>query len=251
MFFHEGGHALFNLSKGLPVTLFYAHPFSFVGFIRPMVDYYNVWQHLSGIVVEVLVSILIFIILWKHRSFYTLPFLLVFPWSATYNGIGDVLDILGKSGDYYNIMRITGLTATGFYFQSIILAVVGIFFFISLLPLLDLAPEDKKSLVVLPAGMLIYAAFGVLIAHLVVPGTPVDIQNHLAGEIIASATLRPLLMATIGLLLAVIYITLYRRIYKRLPAWLRVEKANLSWKDLWFPGLLFVVSTLVGLLMIT
>ena len=250
MFFHEGGHALLNLSKGVPVTFIYAHPFSFVGFSRPMVDYYNIFQHISGYVVELLVSAIIFILLWNHRSRYTLPFLMLLPWSMTYNGIGNILDILGKSGDSYNLISITGLPASGFYITNIFLAVVGIFFFISLLSLLGLAPEDKKSLLVLPAGMLIYGAFGVMIAHLFVPGSPIDLHYHLAAEIIASANLRPFFMSLTGLMLAVIYITLYRRFYKKLPPNLHVEQVNLIWKDLLYPGILFAVSVILGLIII-
>jgi hypothetical protein len=250
LFFHEGGHALLNLSKGVPVTFIYAHPFSFVGYARPMVDYYNIFQHISGYIVELLVSAVIFILLWQRRSRYTLPFLMVLPWVMTYNGIGDILDILGKSGDFYNLINITGLPASIFYIASILTAVMGIFFFISLFPLLGLAPEDKKSLLVLPVGMLLYSAFGVMIAHLFVPSSPIDIRYHLAAEIIASASFRPLFMGLISLMLAVIYFTLYRQFYKKLPSSLRVEQANLTWKGLLYPGLLFAVSIILGLIVI-
>jgi len=50
-----------------------------------------------------------------------------------------------------------------------------------------------------------------------------------------------------GMLLAVIYITLYRSVYKRLPATLQTEKVSLSWRDLWYPGLLFLISMILGL----
>jgi len=250
MFLHEAGHALFNLSEGVPIHFLYAHPFSFLGFVRPMADYYSIWEHASGTMLEVFVSILIFILLWKHRSFYTLPFLMIFPWIAVYDGIGGVFDILGHSGDYHNIMQITGLPAAGFYIMNLMLAVVGIFFFISLLPLLGMLPEDRKTLFVLPVGMLLYSALGLMIAYLFVPGSPIDLRYHLAPEIIQSAYYRPLFMVLIGMLLAVIYVTLYRRFYKRLPEALRTEKVNLSWRALWYPGLLFTFSVILGLMVI-
>jgi hypothetical protein len=250
MFLHEAGHALFNLSQGVPVHFLYAHPFSFMGFVRPMADYYNVWVHASGTVFELLVSALIFVLLWKRRSFYTLPFLMVFPWIAIYDGMGGIFDTLGHTGDYYNILAITGWSSAGFYAISLILIVVGIFFFTSLLPIMGLAPEDRKALFVLPAGMLLYTAVGLPIAYLLVPGSPIDVRYHLAHEIIASAYYRPIFMGSIGMLLAAIYITLYRIFYKRLPQSMRAEKASFSWKELWYPALLFTISLVIGLMVI-
>jgi hypothetical protein len=250
MFLHEAGHALFNLSQGVPVHFLYVHPFSFSGYVRPMADYYKIWQHASGPVFVLLVSVVIFALLWKHRSFYTLPFLMVFPFVALNEGIGCLFDILVHSGDEYNIMLITGWPATGFYVISIILIMVGIFSFITLLPLLGLAPEDKKTLFVLPAGMLLYTAVGLPIAYLLIPGSPIDVRYHLAHEIIMSTYYRPLLMVSTGLLLAVIYVTLYRMFYKRLPKNIRTEQVSLSWSDFWYPGLLFTISVILGLMVI-
>jgi hypothetical protein len=53
-----------------------------------MADYYNIWEPASGTPLEMAVGLLIFIPLWKHRSFYTLPFLLVLSWTAIYDSIG-------------------------------------------------------------------------------------------------------------------------------------------------------------------
>ena len=108
LFLHEAGHALVHLFEGVPIHFLYAHPFSFVGYVRPGGDYYSIWVHASGTIFDLLVSAVIFILLWKRRSFYLLPFLMVFPWSALYEGIGGIFDILGHSGDYHNIMTITG-----------------------------------------------------------------------------------------------------------------------------------------------
>ena len=250
MFLHEAGHALFHLSQGVPVHFLYAHPFSFLGFVRPMADYHNIWTHASGTVFELLVSAVIFILLWKRRSFYTLPFLMVFPWIALYDGMGGIFDILGNTGDYYNILTIKGWSPVGFYGISLIMIVVGIFFLISLFPLLGLKPEDRKSLFVLPVGMLLFTALGLLIANLLVPGSPIDVRYHLTNEIIVSTKYRPIFMGSIGLLLALIYITLYRRLYRRIPASLRSEVVSLSWRDFWYPGLLFTISMILGFMVI-
>ena len=250
MFFHEAGHALFHLFQGVPVHFLYAHPFSFVGYVRPMADYYSVGVHASGTVFELLVSAVIFILLWKHRSFYTLPFLMVFPWIALYDGTGGIFDILGNTGDYYNILTITGWSPVYYYAISLILTVVGIFFFVSLFPLLGLAPNDKRSLFVLPVGMLLFTVLGIPVAYYLVPGSPIDLQYHLAHEIILSAYYRPLFMGAIGILLALVYITLYCKLYRRIPVSLRTELTSLSWRAFWYPGLLFVISMVLGFMVI-
>ena len=250
MFLHEAGHALVHLVEGVPVQFLYAHPFSFLGFVRPGADYYNVWVHASGEIFELLVSAVIFILLWKRRSFYTLPFLLVFPWSALYNGMGGIFDTLGHTGDYHNIITITGWSPAGFYLISLVYIIGGIFFLISLFPLLGLKPGERKSLFVLPAGMLLYTALGLPIAYFLVPGSPIDVRYHVAHEIILSAYYRPLFMGAIGILLALIYTTLYRSLYRRIPVSLRTEGVSLSWRDFWYPGLLFCISMILGLMVI-
>jgi hypothetical protein len=250
MFLHEAGHALFHLTQGVPVQFLYAHPFSFVGFVRPGADYYSIWEHASGTTLEVMVSLLIFIPLWKYRSFYTLPFLIILPWTLVYDGIGGLFDILGHSGDYHNILTITGWSPLGFYGISLVMSVVGVFFIVSLFPLLGLAPENRKSLLVLPIGMLLFTVLGIPVAYYLVPGSPIDLQYHLAHEIILSAYYRPLFMGAIGIFLSLVYITLYRKLYRRIPLSLRTEVLSLSWKDLWFPGLLFIISMILGLMVI-
>ena len=246
-FLHEGGHALVNLIYGVPVTLFYAHPFSFLGFVRPMPDYYNVWVHVSGTFVGILVSLTIFALLWKHRSIYTLPLVMIFPWTGVFDGIGGIVD---KSGDFNNVITITGISENIFLVFNIVLAVVGSFFFFSLLPLLGLAPEDKRSLFVLPVSMLLYSLLGLVIAHIFVPGSLADVRYHLADEILVSAKYRPL-FSLVGVLLSVIYITFYRWVYKRLPASFQTNKVNLSWRGLWYPGLLFTISMMLGIIVIS
>ncbi len=247
LFLHEGGHALVHLIEGYPVQFLYAHPFSFVGYVRPGGDYYNIWIHALGTIVAILVSAAIFILLWKWRSFYTLPLLLVFPWIALYDGFGG---LLSGTGDDYNLLRITGWSPIPFYAIDLILIVVGIFFLFSLFPLQRLKPEDRKSLFVLPAGMLLYSAVGLLIALTLVPGSPIDAQFDVGQEIIMSARYRPIFMGSIGLLLALIYVTLYRAAYKRLPTQFRTEGVNLSWRGLLYPGVLFIICLVLGLIVI-
>jgi len=82
-----------------------------------------------------------------------------------------------------------------------------------------------------------------------VPGSPIDREYFLAREIMAESKLM-ILQVGFGLVLAVLYITLYRKIHLRLPAWLRTETVQLIWKDLRLPALLAVVSVVIGLIII-
>ena len=130
------------------------------------------------------------------------------------------MDTLGKSGDFHNPAVITGMSENIFLVSDIVLAVVGIFFFFSLLPLLGLAPEDKKSLFVLPVSMLLDSLLGLAIAHLFVPGSLADVRYRLAEETLVTAKYRPLFselrVAPRGIFR--IYGYKFRPILTRLPA---------------------------------
>ncbi len=54
-----------------------------------------------------------------------------------------------------------------------------------------------------------------------------------------------------GVILTVIYVTLYRWMYPRLPALLVTETVQLVWKDLRSPALLAAVSLVIRLIIIT
>mgnify|MGYP006871749066 CR=1 FL=1 len=243
--FHEGGHALATLIEGETVWSFYVHPFTFTGFVRPVVD--TAWRFASAYIISILVSVMIFILLWKRRSVSNLPFVLLFPWGAIIQG----LEILTLSGDAYNIMRITGLPAIIFIGLGLVLVCSGIFFLLSLFPLLGLTPEDGRTLLVMPAVFSLQSIFGMLVAYLFVPGSPVDIRYAEGGGIIASANNVAIFLPFLGVLFAVIYITLFRKIYPKLPAWLRTETVNLTWKSLRLPALLAVISVILALIVIT
>ena len=246
---HEGGHALNTLAHVVSITVFYIHPFSFAGYALPIPTWSSVWFHAMGTVVSLLVSLLIFMLLWKHRSIANLPLVMLFPWIAILSGVG-VIYIPAQTGDYYNIMQLTGLPGAVFYVPGILLIFLVIFFFVSLLPLLGLAPGDVKSLFVVPAGLLLWSVLSIPVAYLFVPGSPIDVQYQRGMEIIQTANSAPITAGITGVLMAVIYVSLYRWIYPRLPAWLRTETVNLTWKDLRLPALLAASCVVIGLVVV-
>ena len=52
------------------------------------------------------------------------------------------------------------------------------------------------------------------------------------------------------LFLGVIYLTLYRLIYPRIPSWLKTETVLLTWKDLRIPALSAAACVILGLILI-
>jgi len=244
---HEGGHALVNLIYGGATTIYYVHPFSFSGYALPPFDWDSVLFHAGGALWVFSVTLVVFILSWKRRSISSLPFVMLFPWVAIMQG----LNIMLVWGDFSNIVNLTGIPAILFSILGALILGIGIFFFLSLFPLLGLAPGDKKALFVLPAALLLWSVLGILAAYLFVPGSPIDILYDKTGEIFNSAA-NFLISGTLsGVLFAVIYVTLYRRVYLRLPAGLRTETRILDWKDLRLPALLFLISIIFGVIIIT
>ena len=242
---HEGGHSLFLMVRGVPITL-YVHPFAFSGFDRPMLEYSAIWTHILGSAIAIPAAMLISLPFWKRRSLALLPVVTLFPYVA----LNDGMNVMGFDGDFWNLVQVTGIPAIPFLVLGGLIAIVGMTFWFAIFPLAGLEPQDRKPLFVLPAAMFLWAALSQIVALIVVPGSPIDAEYFLGREILASAN-SVLNMTLIGALLALLYVTLWRWAYPRLPAWLRTEKAELTWKDLRVPALLAAVSVILGLLIIT
>jgi hypothetical protein len=128
--------------------------------------------------------------------------------------------------------------------------VVGSFLTLSLFPLLGLSPQDKKSLFVIPAGYFLCTVLGLAIAYLIVPGSSFYITEWVVEETLVLAYQAIISLPVMGLILAVLYVSLFRRLYPKLPAWLRTETVTLAWKDLRLPAVLAAISVILGLIII-
>ncbi len=251
---HEGGNALNTLAHGVPIAAFYVHPFSFTGYAIPSasstVVRTDVWFHAMGTVVELLVSLLIFVLLWKRRSVANLSLVMLFPWNAILAGVG-VISIPAYTGDYYHVMQLAGLPGAVFYAPAILLILLGLFFFVSLLPLTGLKPGDARSLYVVPAGLLLWSILSIPVAYLFVPGSPIDLRYQRGSEIIQAANETPILAGIMAVVIAVVYVSLYRWIYPRLPAWIRTVTVQLTWRDLRLPAFLSACCVVIGLAVVS
>ena len=141
---HEGGHSLYLLVKGVPVTL-YVHPFAMSAFSRPIVPGSGIWKDILGSAIALPVSLLISSLFWKRRSLALLPLVMLFPYSA----MGDGFNVMGFMGDFWNLVQLTGLPAPLFWVLGALIMCIGITSFLSLLPLSGLDPRDNKALFVL------------------------------------------------------------------------------------------------------
>jgi hypothetical protein len=246
LIFHEGGHALVDIANGGRIDLFYVHPFALNGYVRPISDWGSITMHVAGGISGLAAALVIFFLVWKHRSVSTLPLVMLFPWTAILLGTQIMLVV----GDWRNLARLTGMPDIILNVAGGLIVLAGVFLFISAFPLLGLAPKNKRSLIVLPAAMVLWSVIGIMVGYLFVPGSLVDVKYHLAEEIMTVAKSSPLSEAVVCFLLAVIYISLYRKAYPRLPALIQTEVARLSWKDLQFPGLLAGICIAIGLLIV-
>jgi len=243
---HEGGHALVNLASGVGITDFVIHPFPFTGYVRPYVDPSNVWSHASGDLSFYTGSLLLFILCWKRRSPGLLPLLLLFSMTAIGHGLAAAM----MQYDYNNLVNIIGIPALLIQIPGQILIAVGIFLTLSLFPLLGLSPHDKKSLFVIPAGYFLYNILGLAIACLFVTGSSVYKTEWLVEETLTSTYQGIILGTVLGLILSALYVSLYRWISPKLPAWLRTETVALTWKDLRLPAVLAVICVTLGLIIL-
>ena len=240
--FHEGGHALIGLIVAGTFKTLYVHPFTFSGFVRPLTD--NVWFHAGGYSAALLASFVISSLFWKRRSAANLPFVMFFPCEAFSSGFL----ILLLNGDIANILRLTRLPAILFIALGLALFCLGLLLLIALFPLLGLSPTDKKSLLIIPVAFYLHGAISLLTAYVFVPGSYIDNLYLLGVEILQSANMLAILLPILGALLAVLYVTFFRRI--KLPAWLQTETSTLTWNALRLPVMLAVISGILGLLII-
>ena len=250
---HEGGHALSYLALGAKITsitTLYVHPFEFAGYVRPIQFWNNPWSHVAGYTVSILASLFIFILLWRRRSASNLPLVMLFPFVTLTAGIEAIEIMMTRTGDFYNILFLTGLPPTLFYVIGSILLVVGVFFLVSLLPIFGLALGDWRSLLVVPTALLMWKILSIIVANHFVPGSSIDVQYNLGREILMGVNSSPIFEVIIGVVLSMAYILLYRCAYRRLPSGLKTEKVNLTWRSLRGPILLCVISMIIGLIFI-
>jgi hypothetical protein len=247
LIFHEGGHALYILARGGVVEIYYVHPFSFSGYVRPFAFFNDPWFHAAGPLLGILGPLLISLPLWKKRSTTLLPLVMAFPWVAILQGVS----FLMGGGDSGNISRLTGISPMLFQGFGFLLLCLGMFLLFTLLPLMGLNPRDWKAMLILPLAIVLWSGIGFAVGLICVPGSPIAVRYDLTEELLSVVHMTPITSAFMGILLGGLYVSLFRWIQPHMPTSLRSEVATISWKDLLLPGLLAATSVVAGLLIIT
>lgn len=165
-----------------------------------------------------------------------------FPFIPATNG----LYMLSLQGDWHNLIESAGVPLIVFLILGAVICISGYFLMFTLFPLFGLAPQSRRSLFAVPAAQFLWGFLSMLVAHLVVPGSPYDVQYSIAAELIPNAN--AFAIGTVfWAILALFYHTLFRWIHSKLPVWLRTKPLDLAWKDLRTPALLATVSVILGL----
>jgi hypothetical protein len=153
------------------------------------------------------------------------PLLLAYPFIA----IVEAVQLLSLDADVQLMLQPTGLPGIIFIGWGTIQLILGIFLYLSVLPLSGLALEGKKSFVVIPAAMLMYTALGRLIVHIFIASSLIDERIFGFGSFIVNASNNSLILfPLVGLIFALLYATLYRNVYHKLTDWLHVDTAKLA-----------------------
>jgi hypothetical protein len=88
-----------------------------------------------------------------------------------------------------------------------------------------------------------------MLIKIIVPGSIISVQFGLEADTLSTTHFHPgELMYIEALHIAIICITLNRKVYRKLIAGLRMQKVSLYWRVLWYPCVLFAISVILELI---
>lgn len=229
---HELGHLIVNLTKGLTITDFVVHPFllSYVSAL-PLTE--SIEVNIAGTLFALVVCSLIGSIFWKKRSISNLPLVFFVPMTFLVESMNILTGPISPGSDFYKIMEFTGLPAYFFIIIGIVFLCIGIFFCMTLFPLIGIDPEGRKSktFFVIFLGFVLYNILLVVYTYLFATE---DFLFYRANNFLITGGI-------LAVIIAVLYLTLYRKYYRKLPSTLQTEIGTVTWKDLQIPGVMFIL----------
>jgi len=236
---HELGHLIVNLIKGLTITDFVVHPFllTYVSAL-PLTESFDVY--ISGTLFAIVVCSLIGSIFWKKRSTSNLPLLFFVPMTFLMESMNILTGPTSPGSDFYKIMELTGLPANFFIIIGIVFLCIGIFFFMTLFPLIGIDPEGRKSTTLI-AIFLGFSLYNVLLAIYTYLFATEEFLFYRANNFL-------IIGGMLALIITILYVTLYRKYYRKLPSTLRTDIGTVTWKDLQIPGAVFILILAFSLL---
>ena len=236
---HELGHLIVDLIKGSTITEFVVHPFllSYVS-ASPLIESFDVY--IAGTLLAIVVCSLIGSIFWKKRSTSNFPLLFFVPMTFLIESMNILTAPTNPGSDFYKIMEFTGLPANFFIIIGIVFLCMGIFFFMTLFPLIGIEPEGRKSttFIVIFLGFILYNILLVVYTYLFATE---EFLFYRANNFL-------IIGGMLALIITILYVTLYRKYYRKLPFTLQTEKGTVTWKDLQIPGVVFILILVFSLL---
>lgn len=245
---HEGGHALVAWIYGIANVQIFVHPFAFSGYSRPIFDCSNILFHLAGFISAVIIPLIIFLFRKRFHTPATFFLVMLLPWSIFWEGLNMASALLG-TGDFYNVSQLIGVSVLPFALIGFIMIMVGIVLIDSYLPLTGLLPANLHSLWALPVSFILWVLPSVAVARLWIPASDFALRYQLVGEITDVATMWLFIMFIVALLLAAVYITLFRFIARKVPRFDQRAKV-ITRQDLAWPILWCLISIVLGLIWI-
>ncbi len=175
--------------------------------------------------------------------------LLLFAAIAIREGL-NMLVILMGTGDYQNISQLAGLPPGLFVATGLVLFLCGFVLFLSLIPRLGLAPENKQALWSIPAGFMLYGLASWGVGLWLIPQSPFLIQYDLVQEALSVLEMQMFVNLLPGSIIALVYVSVFRAFYQKLPAAWRVETMTSNWCALRWPAISAAISIVIGLVFI-
>lgn len=179
----------------------------------------------AGPLLNLLIAMALFLLLWRRRRPMLLPLLLWFPLALVQEGINFSLGSLTPGGDFELIVN-WGVPAPLLLALGILFLAFGIVLLCMLLPLVSLIPTDSfgRKIAIVVGGMASYMFVRFLFISLTSP-------DHAQEQVI------PLIFS---LLLATIVVLLFNPLYQLLNRISESESASVTWPEV-------VVSLVLGL----
>lgn len=185
---HEFGHAVADYAGGIPSSNIHIilHPFvsPHMAIDGAIPDSLMGLPDAAGPLANVLLGLILFVISWKIRKPYLLPFLFCGPLACVQEGFGQIVNI-SQTGTDAARMVAAGFPSPALVLISALLLLAGVVLFVMAVSVSGIHPNDRlpKRLGVLAAGMLPYG-FIVLVVNLLTNAPRPDISrstNIIAG----------------------------------------------------------------------
>lgn len=227
LIFHEYGHATIQWLGGLPGTQIHLHPFDMSYVTRDE----SVWfapgsvlepiHAIAGSGLNMLLALLIFLTVWRFRTPYLLPVLILPGTSFLMEGVGMIVDLAMGGNDWEIFMSLVGVPLIGMVGLMTTALGLGMVFMCQVMPLAGIDPDDALFKRLLPI-LGVVAFFAVSLLYSMVFGSKYRSTAHV---------IETRMIALFGSLALVLVIVLLYRPFHSAVGHLVVSKVStVAWR---------------------